>query len=100
MRTGARKWVLGQVVNEQPNIIKAGYDALRAVIYNISVTSLSEQASRNEMTPHRFLSWLRGKLAHLSQVNESKGKKLREWLDAVLEGEGHNEDIKEIKINK
>jgi RNA-directed DNA polymerase len=100
MRSPARKWVLGQVVNEEPNILRRDFNVLRCIVHNIEVTSLEEQASRKGMTEYQFLAWLRGKLAHLKQVNPRKGEDLLDRLELALKASGHEENIREVKINK
>jgi hypothetical protein len=100
MRSPARKWVLGQVVNCEPNILRRDYNALRCIVHNISVSSVEEQAERKGMTEYQFLAWLKGKLTHLKQVNPRKGEKLLDKLELSLKAAGYQEDIKEIKINK
>lgn len=100
MRSPARKWVLGQVVNEEPNILRREYNILRCIVHNIEMSSLEEQSKRKEMTEYQFLAWLRGKLAHLKQVNPRKGEYLMDRLELALKASGHQENIREVKINK
>lgn len=100
MRKPARQWVIGQVVNKEPNLRKSAYHLLRNIVYNVEMTSLATQAARKGDTEFQFLAWLKGKISHLMQVNRAKGEGLMDRLNLALKAQGYEEDISEVKIIK
>lgn len=74
MRQGVRQYLAGLVVNEHPNIVRADYDRLKAVLTNCArhgPDSQNREAHRN------FRAHLQGRIAFVESVNPQRGAKLR-----------------------
>ena len=98
MRGEARKYVVGIVVNKEPNIIMRKYRILKCVLHNLTFNSVQEEAAKTDRTEYEFLAWLKGNLTFLNQVNPRKGSDLLERLDLILKSKGYAENIQEIRI--
>jgi hypothetical protein len=98
MRTPARQYVLGMVVNEKPDLLRRKRELLKCILHNMSQNSLAEEAAKTNRTEMQFLDWIRGQINYFIQVNEIKGKKLKDKFDFILKSKGYNELIMEIPI--
>lgn len=72
MRKHKRQTVLGQVVNTEPNLTQRTYKTLKAIVFNSLHNGIEIECKKTGRSPYEFISWIRGKLAYLKQVNEGK----------------------------
>lgn len=75
MRKGVRQRLAGLTVNAQPNIIRADYDRLKAVLTNCARHGA---ASQNRERRDHFQEHLRGRIAFVESIRPEKGRKLHE----------------------
>lgn len=83
MRANQRQSVAGVVVNEKPNVNRALFDELKAILHRCERAGVVATAESNGQEPAEFLQRLRGRIAAVSQINENRGRRLRERLDQV-----------------
>jgi RNA-directed DNA polymerase len=69
-----RQQVCGIVVNDRPNVPRAEYDILRAVLQNAARLG---PASQNRAGRPDFRAHLLGRIAWIEQLNPARGRKLR-----------------------
>lgn len=80
MRHGVRQRLAGLVVNERPNILRADYDRLKAILTNcIRHGAQSQNRSGHE----DFFSHLRGRIAFVKSINPKRARRLQELLDQI-----------------
>lgn len=72
--------VTGVVVNEKPNVSRKEYDRLKAILYNCVRNGPSTQNRDNH--PH-FPESLRGRIAHVLQLNARRGERLMELYNRI-----------------
>ena len=77
---GRRQVVTGVVVNERPNVARADYDRLRAVLHEARVRG-PEVANRHGHPD--FRASLSGRVEWVASVNPQRGHRLRADLDAI-----------------
>jgi hypothetical protein len=70
-----RQAVCGIVVNERPNVTRAEYDRLKAILHNAKRDSAESQ---NRSGLHDFEAHLRGRIAWVASLNPSRGAKLKQ----------------------
>jgi RNA-directed DNA polymerase len=75
-----RQQVCGMVVNQHPNIARAEYDTLKAILHNAGLAGLGAQ-NRGEVPD--FRAHLLGRIAWVEQVNPQRGTKLRRRFAAI-----------------
>ena len=75
MRQGVRQRLAGLTVNATPNIIRADYDRLKALLTNCARHG---PASQNRERRDKFREHLRGRIAFVESVRPEKGRRLRE----------------------
>ena len=76
---GARQSVCGIVVNAHPNVVRAEYDQLRAILHNAAHHG---PASQNRSGIADFEAHLRGRISWVEFLNPSRGEKLRrQWAE-------------------
>ncbi len=80
MRQGTRQEVTGVVVNRHPNIARADFDLLRAILTNCVRHG---PGSQNHAGHDNFRAWLTGKVAYVAMVNPSRGSQLSLLLSAI-----------------
>jgi len=80
IRDNQRQTVTGVVVNDRVNVSRADYDRLKAILHNCA---RSGPASQNREGHENFASHLRGKIAHVTQLNPDRGAKLLAMYDRV-----------------
>lgn len=73
VRSNQRQSVTGVVVNEKVNVSRREYDRLKAVLTNCIRQGPSTQ---NRIRHPDFPSHLRGRIAHVMQLNPARGEKL------------------------
>ncbi|MEZ6055770.1 MAG: reverse transcriptase family protein [Planctomycetaceae bacterium] len=80
IRSSQRQVVTGVVVNEGTNISRSDYDRLKATLHNCLKHG---PASQNHQQHPEFAAQLRGRIAHVSMLNEQRGKKLLEMFAKI-----------------
>uniref|UniRef100_A0A7C2JZL9 RNA-directed DNA polymerase n=1 Tax=Schlesneria paludicola TaxID=360056 RepID=A0A7C2JZL9_9PLAN len=73
LRRHQRQVVTGVVVNDKPNVSRRDFDQLKAVLHNCVQFG---PASQNREGHAHFAAHLRGRIAHVQQLNPSRGAKL------------------------
>ena len=71
----------GIVLNEKPNISRAEYDQLKAILHQATLTG--PVAQNRDQHPH-FRNHLAGRIAYVSQWNPQRGEKLKRLFDKVV----------------
>ena len=79
-RAGGRQTVTGIVVNAHPNVRRAEYDALRALLHN---AARHGPASQNRSGHPDFRAHLAGRIAWVAAVNPARGDRLRAAFDRI-----------------
>jgi hypothetical protein len=74
------KQLTGVVVNDRPNCPRANYDPLKAILFNCVRYG---PASQNRTGVADFRAHLVGRIAHLSQLNGPRGKRLRALFEQI-----------------
>lgn len=72
--------VCGVVVNNHVNSVRQDYDNLRAILHNCRRFG---PVSQNLEQHPQFQAQLLGRIAHISQLNPARGKKLRELFSQI-----------------
>ncbi len=80
MRQGVRQYLAGIVVNEHPNIVRADYDRLKAILTNCA--RLGPDTQNREAHPN-FRAHLQGRVAFVASVNPTRGAKLRSLFTQI-----------------
>lgn len=75
MSRGARQTVTGVVVNVRPNIPRAEFDRLKAILTNCARHGPAQQ---NRANVADFRAHLAGRVAHVASINAVRGRKL--WI--------------------
>jgi len=93
-----RQKVLGMVVNNKLNIVRAEYNRLRCVIHNCVMHGFHTQYKRGRfINPDQLITHTRGMINYIKQVDEEKGQHLEDQFDIALslyageEDPGHDE---------
>jgi len=73
LRNGQRQSVTGVIVNDRVNISRVEFDRLKAILTNCVRHGPSLQ--NRDQHPH-FQDHLRGRIAHVFQLNQNRGEKL------------------------
>ena len=80
LRRGGRQFVTGVVVNVRPNLPRAEFDRLKAILTNCARHGPADQ---NRAKHPDFRAYLTGKIAHLAAVNPTRGRKLWVLFDRI-----------------
>lgn len=81
MRPGVRQHLAGIVVNERPNIARADYDRLKATLANC----VRHGPGGQNRTDHpEFRAHLLGRVAHVTTIHPTRGKKLRTLFEQIV----------------
>lgn len=80
MRRSLRQQLCGIVVNERPNLPRAEYDTLKAILTNCVRHGPTGQ---NRDGRADFCGHLRGRVAFVGQINPRRGDKLRAVFDRI-----------------
>jgi hypothetical protein len=73
MTRGGRQHLAGVVINEKPNVIRAEFDQLKAILTNCVRLG---PANQNRAGHPDFRSHLRGRIAHVASLNLARAEKL------------------------
>jgi hypothetical protein len=80
LRNNQRQLVTGVVVNKHPNVSRKEFDRLKAILTN----SIRQGPSSQNREQHGdFAAHLRGRVAHVCQLNGSRGAKLLELYQQI-----------------
>lgn len=80
MRRGVRQNIIGLVVNERPNIIRADFDRLKATLTNCLRHG---PGSQNREDHPQFRMHLEGRVGFVETINAAKGQRLRKLFDQI-----------------
>lgn len=80
MPRGTRQTVAGVVVNEKPNVRRADFDRLKAILTNCVRHG---PTSQNREKHPDFRGHLTGRVAHVAMLNPARGAKLRVLLNRI-----------------
>jgi RNA-directed DNA polymerase len=80
MRSGVRQHVTGVVVNVRPNVTRAEFDQLKAILTNCVRHG---PVSQNRDALPDFRAHLAGRVAHVRSVHPARGEKLRLLLETI-----------------
>ncbi|MEX0701082.1 MAG: reverse transcriptase family protein [Planctomycetales bacterium] len=80
MLRNGRQEVSGVIVNERPNVSRADYDRIKAILTNCRRHG---PASQNREASPRFREHLLGRIAYVGMLNPSRGERLRELFDRI-----------------
>jgi hypothetical protein len=80
LRRGQRQRVAGVVVNVRPNVARADFDRLKAILTNCMRTG---PAGQNRDAHPNFREHLRGRISHVAMVNSARGRKLYAIFDRI-----------------
>jgi hypothetical protein len=81
MRQAVRQRVAGVVLNERPNVVRADYDELKAILHNCAKLG---PASQNRDSRDNFRAHLAGRVAHVSAIHAERGLRLKAMLDRIV----------------
>ena len=80
LRAHQRQTVTGVVVNERPNVARADFDRLKAILTNCRRHGPSIQ---NRSGVEDFYHHLQGRIAHIAMLNPARGQKLTELFSSI-----------------
>ena len=79
------KSMLGIVFNQKPNYAKEEYLKMRAITHNCATQGFETQyAKAKQESAESMVTWLRGNINWINQINPDKGRKLLEEFDGAL----------------
>ncbi len=80
-----KRKLLGVVFNDHANFPKDEYLRLRAITHNCMINGFEKEYKRgSHKNVDAMISWLRGKINWVNQVNATKGKKLLAEFDQAI----------------
>ncbi|QDT55680.1 Reverse transcriptase (RNA-dependent DNA polymerase) [Caulifigura coniformis] len=80
IRRSGRQTVTGVVVNQHPNLARAEFDRLKAILFNCVRLGPSTQ---NRTNHPQFAAHLQGRIAHAASINPSRAARLRALYDRI-----------------
>lgn len=80
MRASSAQRLTGISVNQHPNIPRADYDQLKATLFNCVRHG---PASQNHQQHPDYRAHLRGRIAHVRQLNPARAEKLQRLFDTI-----------------
>src|SRR5262245_39249824 len=80
MRRAVCQQLTGVVVNQRPNVRRAVYDELKAILTNCVRHG---PATQNRLGHKNFCSHLRGRVAHVEMIHPMRGAKLRAIFERI-----------------
>lgn len=80
LRSHQRQSIAGVVVNSRTNVDRASYDRLKAILTNCVRLGPSTQ---NRDDVEDFAAHLRGRIAHVKQLNPARGQKLLDLFQRI-----------------
>ena len=81
MHRGVRQHLAGLIVNEFPNVRRADFERLKAILTNCIRTG---PALQNHSGHENFEAHLLGRIAFVESVNPTRGRKLRALFEQIL----------------
>lgn len=81
MSASERQQVCELTLNARPNIARREFDRLKAILKNCVMYGPETQ---NNADNPRFREHLQGRVAWVTQINPSKGKRLQTLLDEIV----------------
>jgi hypothetical protein len=81
MRQGVRQRLAGLTANEKPNVIRADFDLLKAILTNCVRFG---PASQNREGHPAFRAHLEGRLGFVESINAAKGSRLRRIWERIV----------------
>ncbi len=83
MRAHQQQRVTGVVVNQKPNISRAEFDSLKALLHRCRMRGALSQSTG---PVEDFLATLQGRISWVTQLSPSRGAKLQRQFDAIPSG--------------
>jgi len=80
MRQGVRQQAAGVVLNSHPNVSRREYDQLKAILHNCARHG---PAGQNRAGHTDFRAHLLGRIAHVSNINPQKARRLEAIFDRI-----------------
>jgi len=80
MRSGCRQEVTGIIVNRRLNVPREEFDRLKAILHNCATAGPETQ---NRDGQENFREHLRGRIAYVRMIHQSKGDRLRALFDRI-----------------
>jgi hypothetical protein len=80
MRAGTRQRLAGLIVNRRPNVLRAEWDELKAILTNCERDG---PESQNRGGVADFEAHLRGRITWVAQVHPQRGARLRKLFDRI-----------------
>jgi hypothetical protein len=80
MNQAVRQQVAGVVLNVRPNIRRAEFDTLKAILTNCA---RGGPRGQNREDRPDFRSYLAGRIAYVGMINPTRGRRLRELFDRI-----------------
>jgi hypothetical protein len=80
MRRAVRQQLCGVVLNARPNVRRAEYERLKAILHNCAGHGPDTQ---NRTHTADFRAHLLGRINWMAQVNPERGRKLRAWFQQI-----------------
>jgi RNA-directed DNA polymerase len=80
MRQGVRQHLVGVVTNQHPNVIRADFDRLKAILTNC--VRFGPESQNREAHAH-FRQHLEGKVSFVESINPLKGQRVRSLLNKI-----------------
>jgi hypothetical protein len=81
MRQGVRQRVAGVILNERPNILRADYDSLKAILHNCATHGPDGQNRHNHAD---FRAHLLGRISYMASIHEDRGRRLTEMFQRIV----------------
>ena len=80
MRQGVRQHLAGLVANRRMNIMRAGFDRLKAILTNCA--RLGPESQNRDAHPY-FRAHLEGRVGFVESINPGRGRRLRAILEQI-----------------
>ena len=100
MKSTRRQYVCGVVVNKKTNLLKKERNRLRAIVHNVIMNGVENEANKSGMTKEKFLSFLRGKVNWYRQLNAEKGQGLFSKLSTYLTSIKDEETLAALELQQ
>jgi hypothetical protein len=80
MAAGQRQELCGLVINRRPNVPRAEYDSLKALLFNAG--RLGPDSQNRDGHPH-FRAHLEGRVAWVASIHPARGARLRALFERI-----------------
>lgn len=87
MGKAKRQWVCGVVVNEKTNMLKAERRKLRAIVHNVGLHGVEQEAQKMNLPVEEFKRHIGGRLNWFKQLNPDQGASLALSWKQLLSGD-------------